>query len=500
MLTRPRIGLAIINTETNAFAPGTTPLAAFRGPDDGPLVTGDAVLDASCGTTFELAGMRTVAEERGWAARGIVSAVAEAGGPVADEAFAALATTLARELKAAGPLDGLLLALHGSLGAVSLPVGDERLLRVARAAIGDHVPLALVLDHHGNVTEAFATLADVVVAYETNPHVDAAGRAVEAGRMLDDLVRGRLPATSLAVAKPPLLLPTLRMLTAEEPMRDVLDAARAVERRHPRVIKVAVLGGYPLADSPAAGPAVVVTATDGAAAREAAGAVAAELWARRTAFLTTPTAPEAAIAKARATPGPGPAILADVADNPGGGGTGDTTTLLHAVRAAGVSAVAACVCDEVAVAAATTAGVGAKLDLAVGGRADPRRFGAPLRGSARVLALADGDFVAQGPMMDGTPVSAGPMALVAMDELRIVLTSSRRAANDRGYLETLGVDCAAEDLLVLKSRGHFRAAFAPIARTVIEVSTPGATAQELDVLDFRRIRRPVWPLDPVARP
>jgi microcystin degradation protein MlrC len=141
------------------------------------------------------------------------------------------------------------------------------------------------------------------------------------------------------------------------------------------------------------------------------------------------------------------------------------------------------------------AGVGARVTLAIGGKVDDRH-GAPLTVTGTVRTLSDGRFVHRGPMMTGLPGRLGPTAVLDVADVKVILISHRWQTLDPEMIRFVGIDPGEEKILVVKSTIHYRAAFEPIAREIIEVDAPGLSSSNLARFDFRRIRRPIFPLDP----
>jgi microcystin degradation protein MlrC len=188
-----------------------------------------------------------------------------------------------------------------------------------------------------------------------------------------------------------------------------------------------------------------------------------------------------------------PIVLADMADNTGGGAAGDGTEVLRElVRVGARSAVVACLWDPAAVRACMAAGVGASLTLTVGGKVDDRH-GAPLTVTGTVRTLSDGRFVHKGPMMRGR---LGPTAVLDVTGVKVILISLRWQTLDPEMLRIVGLEPLDHKLVVVKSTIHYRAAFEPIAREIIEVDAPGLSSSNLERFAFTRIRRPIFPLDP----
>jgi microcystin degradation protein MlrC len=201
-----------------------------------------------------------------------------------------------------------------------------------------------------------------------------------------------------------------------------------------------------------------------------------------------------AVARARAAPGR-PVVLADIADNTGGGAAGDTTEILRELLRVGArQATVACVWDADAVQACVRAGVGATVSIDVGGKVDPSH-GAPVRVTGRVRTLSDGRFVHKGPMLRGLEGRLGPTAVLDVNDVKIILISLRWQTLDPEMIRLVGIDPTAEKILVVKSSVHYRAAFEPLAHAVIEVDAPGLSTSNLARFTFKNVRRPIFPLD-----
>ena len=194
----------------------------------------------------------------------------------------------------------------------------------------------------------------------------------------------------------------------------------------------------------------------------------------------------------------GPVVLADMADNTGGGAAGDGTEILaELLRVGARSCVVACLWDPAAVQECVKTGVGGRVTLDVGGKVD-QRHGPPLRMTGTVRTLSDGRFVHKGPMMHGLPARLGTTAVLDVDDVKVILISYRWQTLDPEMIRFVGLDPLAERILVVKSTIHYRAAFEPIAKEMIEVDAPGLSSSNLSRFEFERIRRPIFPLDPDA--
>ena len=485
-----RFFIAMFAHETNTFSTLPTDQRQFEARD---LRYGGEILEAYRGTGTCLGGMIDAAAARGVTLVPSLAAAASPAGRVTADFYAQTKARLLADLRAAAPLDGVLLDLHGAMVPEAAEDGEGDLLRAVRAALGPAVPVGVTLDFHANVTADMVAHATLLHGYKTYPHVDMDARGREAAERLTDVVAGRL-RPAVAWRQTPLLPPIAGQLTARGPMRRLNDLADGMER-DPRVVSVSVFAGFPLADIHDAGLSVYV-ATDGdrPLAERLADELARTAWEHRREFLHTALPVAAAVAKALAATGR-PVVLADIADNTGGGGAGDTTEVLRELLRVGARGVTvACVWDPAAVAACARAGVGATVTVEVGGKVDPSH-GAPVPVTGRVRTLSDGRFVHRGPMFRGLEGRLGPTAVLDVNDLKIVLISYRWQTLDPEMIRFVGIDPAAERILVVKSSVHYRAAFEPIAHEVIEVDAPGLSSSNLARFSFKHVRRPIFPLD-----
>jgi microcystin degradation protein MlrC len=484
-----RFFVAMVSHETNTFSPIRTDRGQFEARD---LRYGGEILETYRGTGTCLGGMIDATAARGVTLVPSLAASASPAGRVSKEFYAEARDRLVADLRAAGPLDGVLLDLHGAMVVEGVDDGEGDLLQAVRATVGA-VPIAVTLDFHANVTRAMAATATLLHGYKTYPHVDMDARGREAAGRLADVAAGRI-RPAVAYRQPPILPPIAGQLTSRGPMRRLYDLADAMEAR-PRVLSISVFAGFPLADIPDAGLSIyVVTDGDQALADALADELAAAAWAWRREFLHTAVPVKDAVARALALDGQ-PVVLADIADNTGGGAAGDTTEILRELLRVGArGTTVACLWDPAAVRACLEAGVGATVSLAVGGKIDPTH-GAPLVVSGRVRTLSDGRFVHKGPMFRGLEGRLGPTAVLDVNDVKIILISHRWQTLDPEMIRFVGIDPLGEKVLVVKSSIHYRAAFEPIARAILEVDAPGLSSSNLTRFTFERVRRPIFPLD-----
>jgi microcystin degradation protein MlrC len=493
-----RVAIGGISHETSTFATTPTTLENF---DVRGLAEGQVVLDRFAGTKTGLGGFLDAGREAGFECVPILAASATPGGVVTAEATTTLTERLTagiRRALAAGPLDGVLLSLHGAMVSELDDDGERYILAAVREVVGPELPILVELDLHGNISQEMVDLATVVIAYDEYPHTDPYERGVELGLLLPRILRGELRPV-MAFEKVPLLAGVQRQYTHAEPMLGIKRLTHQIEAE-PGMIALTYLPGFPWADIPATGFSVIATGDgDEGRARDAARRLASEVWERRDEFVVRPVPVEEAVRRAMAAPA-GPVVLADIGDNPGGGTPADGTVLLDALLRLGARNTAlAALNDPAVVEAAVAAGEGATIQTRLGGKVD-RFHGEPLTVSGRVVRLTDGRFRHTGPMSTGLKVHMGPTAVLELDgteggRVQVVVTTHRYQPTDLGVLRSQGIEPTAQKILAVKSSVHFRAAFSPIAAEIVEVDTPGLTSPHLETLTYRRLTRPIYPFD-----
>lgn len=495
-MSAPRVAVGGVVHETHTFAEPPTELAQFAAQ---ALYEGEAIVQALAGSSSAIGGMLAGGASAGLNLLPTLYAAAMPGGTVKAAAYAELRARLSGRISAARPLDGVLLALHGAMVAEGELDVEGDLLAHVRAVVGPSTPIVVELDMHGNLSERCVALADLLVAFDTNPHSDPAERGRDAAALMARLLRGELRPTA-ALARPPLLLPPQATGTDDLPLRAV--HARAAElKADPRVLAVCVMGGFAYADTPDTGASIVVT-TDGdpALARRCADELAALLMEGRHAALPTMYPADEGVRMAMAMPG-GPIILVDSADNIGGGTPGDGTDALLALLAAGAQEAAVVLADPAAVAVCWDAGAGAAVELTVGGKVD-RWHGDPVAVRGVVRRLSAGSFPCElkanhFAAFYGDTITMGRTAWLRADGVNLVLTERKTPPFDLAQLRGVGVVPEAQKLIVVKSAVAYRAAYMPIAAGVVELDTPGLCSANLARFPYRHLRRPIFPLDPI---
>lgn len=501
----PRVAILGLHLEANAFAPPTT-REDFEAQcwEEGDAIS--RLARAVSHLPSELPGFYARMDTGGpWTPVPILVAAAPPDGPIEQGLFLEVCDRVRIGLVAALPVDAVYIPSHGASSATGDEDTDGTLVALVRQIVGPAVPVVVSHDLHCNVSERLVDACDALVVYRTNPHVDQRERAAEAADMLRAMMGGM--RTEKAFIRLPLTPPTVTLLTAEGPYADLIHLGQTMTRGP--VLNVSVAGGFVFSDLPKCGMTVTVTARaddrgDGRnAARQTALTVARRAWADRERHTRRLLSVREAVALAqRAADGSDPPVIfSDAADNPGGGGRGNTTWLLRALHEARVPGVVLGVFVDPELATELHAlGENKRLN-AVFNRVESE-FSKRFEASAVVQRLSDGAGVGRRGILAGKRFNLGPSALLRLDGsgLRVVVGSLRRQLAEPVMLEMFGIDIAAARCVVVKSRGHFRAGFDeffPPAQ-VFEVDTPGLTSPVLGNFTWRRLPRPVFPLDPEA--
>jgi microcystin degradation protein MlrC len=484
-----RIAIAGFMHESNTFNSVITDRAAFEAQS---LVYGADLIDEWRDAHHEVGGFLEAADLEGFEPVPIVMAWATPSGPVADSLFQEITDHIIESVRRHRP-DGLLLALHGAMVAESHLDADGEVLARLRHAFGPAFPIVLSLDLHGNLSHRLIQLSQAAVAYRTYPHVDQRECGRRTASLLIRLLRGQIQPR-MAIAKPPTIINIMAQDTNCEPMRGFMDAVRDLEKQ-PGILSASLLPGFAYADVPQMGPSVVIV-TDGDAdlARREADRLAHDIWQAREQF--SRRLPDAATAVTQALKGDQlPVVLVDTGDNVGGGSAGDGTVLLAEVLRQEATDGVVCLCAPEEVQLCASAGIGAEITLTVGGKVD-RLHGDPVTVTGRVKLLHDGKYVESQPRHGGRRSNfMGQTALVEIQGRNLlVLNSLRHPPFSLGQLTCLGIEPQKQRILVVKAAIAYKAAYAPIAGTIIEVDTPGLTAVNPARFHYRNIRRPMFPL------
>jgi len=480
----PRVAVLGFHLESNAFAAVSTE-SQFRSLCylEGEAIELEARKEAPA-MPAEVPGFYREMDARGkWRPLPVIVTACEPGGPVDERFFQATLAAMRARLVAAGKLDAVYISNHGGMISTAGPDPDGELYAMVRAVVGAKVPVVATVDLHANISERMVASVDALVSYRTNPHLDQAERARDAARLLLGFLDGK--KSKRAFARLPLTPASVTLLTREGPYADAVNYGQTKVGNG--VLDVSVVGGFVFSDTPKNGVAIVVNGERGADVRGVALDIATRTWEDRERFVKQLTSFDDAMRI------PAKTIWSDAGDNPGGGGTGQTTTLLKQLCEARAENVLYGNFFEPQIAAAAhAAGEGKDIEV---------RFTEGYRAQARVKKLTDGKCVGRRGIWAGRALDLGPTAALQIGGITLICVSRRKQCADPVFFEMHGLDIAGARTVVVKSRGHFRGGFDEFfpPERVIEVDTPGLTSPVLERLAFKGLPRPVFPLDADAK-
>jgi len=485
-----RVGVGYLIQETNSFSPVKTRLEDFS------LIFGRDVITQWKGTKTEIAGFCDVLTEAHHEVVPLFAGWAITAGPIFEAEFEQMKSVILNRINNAGKLDGMLLALHGAMCAERTDDCEGTLLRLIREVRGRDLPILLTLDLHANITQQLITETDAVIGYRTYPHIDTYEIGRECAHLLLRILRKEVRPVTV-MQKIPLIVPAENMQTTHGPMAEIFSTGEEFRTKHREILCVSVFGVQPWLDIEEMGAGIVVVADQGASvARNCATEVAQKFWDLRHVFEVELVSPHKAIELALATPGK-PIILSESSDSPTAGSPGDSAALLQALiqHAPGVPA-AAWVRDQAAVAQAWERMPGARLETLVGGTLD-RKFRSPVPVTAVIRSLTDGRFTFRGAWNKGMQIGMGRTAVVDVGQISLILSEAAVSMIDPEVYRSQGIEPRDKKIVVVKSANGFRSQYEPFAAKIIMVDTPGICSPNLRSLPYRRISRPIYPLDPI---
>jgi microcystin degradation protein MlrC len=482
-----RIFTASLATETNTFSPIPTDRASFEitlyaGPGRHPEKP----------TLFSapIVALRRRAELEGFTLVEGTAAMAEPGGLLQRKAYEDLRDEILDQLRAALPVDGVILGLHGAMVAQGYDDCEGDLLERVRAIVGPTVVVAAELDPHSHLTGKRMANADILAAFLEYPHTDFLERAEHVVDLALRAVRGEI--------RPVMAAFDCRMIdffpTSREPMRGFVDRLRAKQGEN-GVLSLSLIHGFMAADVPEMGTQMLaIVDGDGEKAAALARTLGLEIFGLRgrTAMpmLDIDAGLDAALALAARRTGK-PTVVADVWDNPGGGVAGDGTLILRRMLERGIKNFAvATIWDPIAVIFCHAAGEGAKLQLRFGGKTGPDG-GAPIDAMVEVVRAVQESWQSFGP----SRVTLGPSALVRPvgTDVEVILNIKRTQALEPDLFSNMGVDPASKDILLVKSTNHFHAGFAPIAEGIVYIDAGAPYPSHPKETPYRKLTRDIWP-------
>lgn len=474
--------------ETNSFSPIATNLNSFEELGLHRLSFGET---SDRATLKGASHFFEEAKRRGDEIHVGLCAHAQPSQPADLSTYETLRGWLLEDLQAvSNDIDMVLIFMHGSMMAEAYEDCEGDILQRIRQIVGPEVPVGVLLDLHCNITRQMLDSATVILACKEYPHTDFQQRALELYDICARTRNGEVNPTSGFVRVPMLGL----FQTAKPPMRPFIDAIIRQESL-PGVLSITLGHGFPWADFAGASASVLVV-TDGeqSLADTLASKIAADFFALRKSGQATLFSIDQALDEALAEP-TGTVVIADMADNPGGGAASDSTFVLQRLLQRGIeNAAIAYLWDPEAVEQAFAAGENQTIKLQIGGKFGPGS-GEPVEVEATILRL--GSDANQAHIADGTPTHLGRTALISAHGIEIALNDIRQQPFTPCGLVECGLEPWSKKILVLKSSHHFYAGFHQQAARILYCDSPGTLNSDISRLPYRHVSRPIWPLDPV---
>jgi microcystin degradation protein MlrC len=484
-----RVFTAALATETNTFSPICIDKRAFEASLYAPPGQHPAT-PTLC--TAPITVGREVCAREGWTLIEGSASWADPAGLINRDTYEFLRDEILDQLRAALPVDGVVMGLHGAMVAAGYDDPEGDLLTRMREIVGPDVLICAELDPHSHLTAKRVAAADFFVAFKEFPHIDFVDRARDLWAIAVRTLKGEIkPAMSVFDPQMIDVFPT-----SKQPMRGFVDQLLALEASDPEVLSLSVIHGFMAADVPEMGTKIIAV-TDGNAAKGAALAekLGRELYALRGTFMVKQIDEVAAVAQALAAP-KGPVVIADVWDNPGGGTAGDATVLLAELIAKGATGVAVgTIWDPIAVQICFAAGEGAEIPLRFGAKSAPDT-GNPIDKRVKIVKL-----VANAEMKFGESFAPfGDAAWVQFDGIDVILNSTRAQSFDPSLFSVMGIDPTQRKILLIKSTNHFYDSFAKIAAEIIYCSAGRPYPNTPATTNYRKARRTIWPMvaDPLG--
>lgn len=484
-----RIAIGGIWHETNTFASELTRVVDF---ENYQFARGDEIFASYTGSNTELGGAIDAGRRHDMELLPTLYAGAVPSGTIEKQTLDVLCDELTERVRRLQPLDGAVMTMHGAAAAETIPDADAYVLAQVRETLGPDVPLIATYDFHANLSDEMVSSADVLIGYDTFPHVDMAERGREAGELVHQLLTdARRPAGALR--RLPLLTVPQMQCTDREPGVQLMSLLHEIERR-PGILCASLALGFPYSDVEHLGANVLTYAWSEEQAADTADEMAAAVWAARAKFAPELVDVDTGVREAMDC-GVKPVMLVEPADNVGGGAAGDCAVILESLIRLEAKGAVIVIADPEAVRRAAKAGVGGKFHAAVGGKSDDQH-GPSFELEGVVTQVKDASYTHKGSYMTGFVTKMGLTAVVETPGVKVVLTTLRTMPFDAEQLRCLGIEPASQAMIVVKSAMAWRSAYGDVARRIIFLDTPGVCASNLAHFSYSSRPRPVYPLDP----
>ncbi len=486
-----KIVIAMMKHETNTFSPIPTDWKRF---ENWGAHFGEKALEVYENTGMPMAAYIDLAKEIGADMVTPVAAEAMPSGIVMADVYERLSNAILEAIDKG--CDLALLDLHGAMVAETTPDGEGTLLERIRE-LAPELPIAVTCDFHCNLTQKMVDNCTALIGYKTYPHIDMYQMGRQVGRIVLDSLSGKVKPVMVR-QQIPMLTHTLKQGTDDQPTKSIISACLKAES-YKEILAATFFGGFPLADMPDAGASTLVI-SDGNLdlARLRSREIADLAWEQKELFVYHCESLKKEISQAKEL-SDYPVILLDHEDNCGSGGTQDVMAVIKEMVEQNLDGVAvAAIYDPQAVEQMQRAGVGCEITISLGGKTDipslqlePK----PLELTGKVRLLSDGHWIVYGPMYTGVEVDMGHTAVFDTGKIKIVVVSLHHEPWDAGVFTSVGILPQYQKYLLLKSRIHYRAGFASIGKQTLHCDGEGVTTSRNDLLNYKNLRRPIFPLD-----
>lgn len=483
-----KIAIAQVAHETSTFSTVETTVDTFKQDE---WTHGQEIIEKHGNVRNYLGGMIQKGQQLNVDLVPIFSANCNPSGMITKDTYDRLIDELISGLQSAGELDAICLVLHGAGVAEEHADFEGALLRTVRGAVGYKIPISVALDLHGNITERMVEEADALLGVKHYPHTDTFEAGAKAMSVAVQMLKGDLQPSMTIKQLPLLMFPST---TFQSPAKDIKQLCEEQEKKA-GVVDCTFFHGFARADTKHTGSSVLtITNNDPKLAKDIGGKVAKKVWDVREQFVNDYLNPEGAIEQALATEGR-PIVVNETSDNPGSGAPGDGTNLLKAMVKKNIEKSAfGFIYDPEVASIAHEAGVGATINVKLGGKTDDRH-GEPLPIKAYVKSLTDGQFIQSSPMFQGANINLGKSVRLQVGHVQIIVCSAKKQTLDKELFLLHGIDITEYKVIALKSCQHFRAGFSPYAKEIITADSPGISTSNPSYYDYKEIPRPIFPLD-----
>ena len=486
-----KIGLAGFGHETITFWPGVTDLAAF----ERVAYHGQDVIDKNRGMNSCIGGFIDVLEPQGIGMIPICDAMGGATATVADEVYDFYVEQMSKGFaEVDDELDGILLAMHGAMVTESRQDPETDAVREIRQALGSEIPIMVTFDLHGNKDASILKEATAVYGYHSSPHVDMAETGRRAARAMIGMLKADI-IPAVVLKKPGIVVPSVYSATTVDPAKEIIDCLRKWGKR-PGVVDVSALFGFAWSDVRQLGMSMIaVTDNDPELARQVVDDLCSLAQKKRKAltgrekFSLYSVKEGISLAIGLAKTAEKPIVILDHADR-----TSDTTFVIRELVQQGAKKAAhPLLHDPEAAKTCIETGIGGRVDMEVG--ASTRwRDGGPLRVIGKVLWAGECKYIGTGPMSKGREIDLGPTAIIDMDGIWLQFTTHEASLIDKDPFIQCGYEPQDFDIIVTKSKTHFRAVYEKLAAVIIIVDAPGQCPADISVFEYRNAPQDIYPI------